>query len=455
MVDARPSTGSAGSAYLRNHPFRTPEWRRTGFTTVSLGIARTLSPGAKVTSPKQTSIVARPGVRTRTPRPGRVAAWLIAAILFLVLAFYAFGGWYFSGEIYSSALQVHPPEVGDLDITLDRGESEALVLRGKEDAVNLLEDGRFGLMWDSGESLVDGIISFNTAGGQSTVYRDRVADTPIPAPGSPVRLDSYVWSGDPQTALGILYTEITYEVEGGQADAWYVEGSTDTWMIFVHGKGAPKNEALRLLPLAVDRGYHAMVIDYRNDPGAPPDPSGIYHYGATEWKDVASATRHARSNGGRDVVIVGYSMGGANVMSFLLESPLRSQTVAVILDSPVLNFGSTVDYAASQTNLPLTSVAVPQSLTAVAKWIAGWRYDIDWNETDYVTRSRDLQTPLLVIQGSADKTVPPEPANELARLRPDIVTLSTPQGVGHVLGWNADPDGYEAVVNTFLDNLGA
>jgi pimeloyl-ACP methyl ester carboxylesterase len=408
-----------------------------------------------MTSPTETSIVSRPGARIRTLGPGKVVAWLILLILILVLAFYAIGGWYFSGEIYSGALQVHPPEDGDLDITLDRGEAEALVLRGDDEAVNLLENGRFGLMWESGESLVDGILSSDTAGGQSTVYRQRVPGEPIPAPGSSVRFDSYIWSGDPQTALGIPFTEITYQVEGGNADAWYVEGSSDTWMIFVHGKGAPKNEALRLLPLAVDRGYHAMVIDYRNDPGAPPDPSGTYQYGVTEWKDVASATRHARSTGGRNVIIVGYSMGGANVLSFLLESPLRAQTVAVILDSPVLNLGSSIDHAAEQTHLPLTSVTVPRSLTSVAKWIAGWRYGIDWNDTDYVTRSRDLQTPMLVIQGSGDETVPSEPANELARLRPDIVTLSAPPDVGHVLAWNADADGYEALVATFLDNLGA
>ncbi|MGB5566704.1 MAG: alpha/beta hydrolase [Acidimicrobiia bacterium] len=407
-----------------------------------------------MTSSTETSVVSRAGVRTRKLRPWNIVVWLIVLILILVLAFYAIGGWYFSGEIYSGAIQVQPPEVGDFDITFDRGEAEALVLRGDENAANLLDDGRFGLMWESGESLVDGIVSSDTAGGQSTVFRTRVPDEPIPAPGSPVRLDSYIWSGDPRTALGIPFSEITYQIEGGNADAWYVEGSSDTWMIFVHGKGAPKNEALRLLPLAVERGYHAMVIDYRNDPGAPPDPSGTYQYGVTEWKDVASATRHARSRGGRNVIIVGYSMGGANVLSFLLESPLRSQTAAVILDSPVLNLGSIIDHAADQTSLPLTSIPVPQSLTSVAKWIAGWRYGIDWNDTDYVERSRDLQTPMLIIQGSGDKTVPSEPADELARLRPDIVTLSTPPGVGHVLAWNADTDGYEALITTFLDNLG-
>ena len=407
-----------------------------------------------MTSPRETSIVSRPGVRVRTLGPGKVIARLIVLLLILVLAFYAIGGWYYSREIYSGALQVLPPEAGELDITLDRGEAEAMVLRGDVDAVNLLEDGRFGLMWESGESLVDSILSSDTAGGQATVYRQRVPGEPIPAPGSPVRLDSYIWSGDPQTALGIPFVNITYQVEGGNADAWYVEGSSDTWMVFVHGKGAPKNEALRLLPLALDRGYHAMVIEYRNDPGAPPDPSGTYQYGVTEWKDVAAATRHARSNGGRNVIIVGYSMGGSNVLSFLLESPLRAHAAAVILDSPVLNLGSTIDHAASQTHLPLTPVTVPQSLTTVAKWIAGWRYGIDWNDTDYVTRSRGLQTPVLIIQGSGDETVPSEPAEELGRLRPDVVTLSAPPGVGHVLGWNADPDGYEATITTFLDGLG-
>ncbi|MGB5433695.1 MAG: hypothetical protein WBO21_11855, partial [Acidimicrobiia bacterium] len=168
-----------------------------------------------MTSSTETSVVSRAGVRTRKLRPWNIVVWLIVLILILVLAFYAIGGWYFSGEIYSGAIQVQPPEVGDFDITFDRGEAEALVLRGDENAANLLDDGRFGLMWESGESLVDGIVSSDTAGGQSTVFRTRVPDEPIPAPGSSVRLDSYIWSGDPRTALGIPFSEITYQVEGG------------------------------------------------------------------------------------------------------------------------------------------------------------------------------------------------------------------------------------------------
>lgn len=399
-------------------------------------------------------MVSRPGVRRRIVRPSRIILVIVILILLLTLAFYGIGGWYFSGEIYSGALQVHPPEDGPLDITFDRGEAATVVLRGDPDAQNMLEDGQFGLMWESGASQVGGIVSSDTAGGTAEVFRQRVAEQPIPAPGSSVRLDAFVWSGNPQTALGIPFQEITYPVNGGTAGAWYVEGTTDTWMIFVHGKGAPRNEALRLLPLAVDRGYHAMVIDYRNDPGAPPDPSGLYQYGVTEWDDVASAARYARANGAQQLVMVGYSMGGANVVSYILRSPLRAQTAAVILDSPVLDFESTVDYGAAQTTLPLTSITIPSSLTSVAKWIASWRFDINWGDADYVSRWRDYHTPTLLFQGTGDTTVPLGPAQQFAGVRSDVVTFVAPPDVGHVLAWNADQAGYEAAVTSFLNGLG-
>ena len=402
----------------------------------------------------EASRVTRPGVRQRTMQPWKVVVTLIFLSLAILAVFYGIGGWYFSGEIYNGALQVNAPGDAPLDITFDRGEADVVVLRGDDDSANLVEDGHFGLAWESGTSLVGGIRSNATAGGISTVYRERIAGEEIPAPGSPVRLDPFIWPGDPLTALGIPFAEIEYPLEGGRAGAWYVEGSTSTWAIFVHGKGALRNEALRLLPLAVDRGHHAMVIDYRNDAGAPPDPAGIYQYGATEWQDVASAARYARSNGAQDLVMIGYSMGGANVVSFLFESPLSAQTAAVVLDSPVLNFGSTIDHAAAQTTLPLTSIAVPGSLTAVAKWIAGWRFGVDWTATDYVSRSRALDTPVLIIQGTGDDKVPIGPAEQFAANQPDLVTLIAPEDVGHVVAWNADRDAYESSIETFLDGLG-
>lgn len=403
----------------------------------------------------ETSRVTRPSVRQHAVQPWKYAALLVALAVAALVAFYGIGGWYFSNVIYEGAFQAIPPGDDSFDITFDRGEAESVVLRGDDGSANLFEDGLFGLAWESGTSLVGGVLRTEPAGGLSTVYRHRVPGEEIPAPGSAVLLDPFVWPGDPKTALDIPFTEVSFPIEGGRAGAWYVEGTTTTWAIFVHGKGTTRNEALRLLPLAVERGYHGMVIDYRNDPGAPTDPKGIYQYGLTEWQDVASAARYARSNGAQALVIIGYSMGGANVMSYALESPLRNHTIAIILDSPVLDLESAVDHAAAQRTLPLLPTAVPPGLVDVAKWFTSWRFDVDWDATNYVSRWRDLHTPTLILQGTDDTTVQLKPAEDLARIRSDIVSLVELPGVGHVVGWNADPSGYEALVNTFLDTAEA
>ncbi|MEN8114032.1 MAG: alpha/beta hydrolase [Actinomycetota bacterium] len=387
-------------------------------------------------------------------RAGSIIGWIVVLIVVLVALFYGVGGWYFSGQMHERAFAVKANEPAPFDITLDRTEDDAVVLKGNPEAWFINADGTFGLISEDTASVVGEILQAETTNGISTVYRARDPEESVPPPDTAVRLDAFVWPGDPSTALGIAFRDIEYETEGGSAGAWYVPGGSDTWMIFVHGKGAPKNEALRMLPIAVERNYHAMVIDYRNDPDAPRDSSGEYRYGLTEWKDLTAAGRYAKEHGATDLIFVGYSMGGGNVMSYLLQSPLRNQTVAAILDSPMLDFEATIDHGASQETLPLTPITLPKSLTETAKWLAGWRFDINWEALDYVEQWRDLHTPTLIIQGTGDDAIPLEPAHDLARTRPDIVTLVTPPGVGHVLAWNSDPDGYEAMINAFLDELG-
>ena len=392
--------------------------------------------------------------RKRRLTLGRAALWAAFTIVVLALLFYGIGGWHFSNRIRNDVLTVtHEDPEYDLEtIALDGSQ---VTLRGDDD--HLDDPGIFGLEWNGGYAQVGDVLETEEPEGDVlTVTRRYLPGTTELHTGTDVRLDSYAYGGDPTTAFNYPFTEVTYESPLGDMGAWYVRGSTDTWMIIVHGKGGDRAEGLRLLPLAWDRGYHVLLIDYRNDEDEPPDPSGWYQYGLTEWEDVNGAARYAREQGAENLVMVGYSMGGGAVVNFVARSPLRNQVSATILDAPLLDLEETVDYNAADTSLGIGPWNVPSSLTWVAKTISGWRYDLDWDEFDYIeTLWRDLHAPMLIFHGTADTTVPLATSIAMERKRPDITTLITEEGVDHVLSWNADPDAYEAAVNDFLDQQAA
>ena len=134
-------------------------------------------------------------------------------------------------------------------------------------------------------------------------------------------------------------------------------------------------------------------------------------------------------------------MGGGIVMSFLYHSPLAEHVRAVLLDSPMLDFRATVRSRAPR---------APAIVVRFGMWVAGLRFGYDWRELDYLRRAPQLSVPILVFHGDADTRVPVSTSEALAKTRPDIVSLVRMQGIGHVRGWNAGPEAYEAKVREFL-----
>jgi len=203
-----------------------------------------------------------------------------------------------------------------------------------------------------------------------------------------------------------------------------------------------------------DAGYPQLAITYRNDDGQSEDPSGYYQYGATEWEDVAGAVDYAMANGAERVVLNGYSTGGAHAMSFMYRQSIDTVS-GVLLDSPNLDLSETVDYAASQRELPLLPFNVPPTLSATAQFFTALRIDINWRSLDYVERSAvSLRQPVLVHHGTADLTVPISESIELAETKPDLVQLIQVEGADHVGSFDADPAKYIEEVLGFLEEVG-
>jgi uncharacterized protein len=402
--------------------------------------------------------MSRSGRRTprSTPRPSRVARRLVAVVAIvgaaLMLLFYGAGGWYFSGAIKADGLMV-VSDVAEYDHEVVAAETGSITVTHPDDAETVLDGNNvWGVRWARLTSASEsgyGQLSGNGTGTADVTRDFRVLAGQAPRPGDVAELDRSAFPDDPEVALGLPVQEVTY----GKAElaAWYVPGVATTWAILVHGKGEDRTEMLRMMQSTVGHGLPSLAITYRNDIGAQADDSGRYQFGRTEWADLDAAVRYAQERGADQLVLVGASMGGAIIASYLQHVP-EAPVSALVLDSPMLDFAATVSHGASQRSLPLIG-HVPESLTWTAKRIATLRYDLDWSEYEYLTDTSWLHVPTLVIHGTNDKTVPLSLSRQLAQARPDHVELVVVPAAGHVASWNTDPDAYDAKLTRFLESV--
>jgi hypothetical protein len=376
---------------------------------------------------------------------------VLASVLALTAVFYLGGGWYFSGRLYQRALSgaVKRAAKPTYDLSVTAVTPGTVTLRVPPDPGQLLTPGVWGIQWPAGYGQVTTIM----ARGHGTVTRAfrHLTGSPLVA-GSRVALDNKAFPNDPRVGLGMPLREVSYRGPLGSYPAWFVPGQRDTWTILLHGNSMDRLDTIKIVSTLHRLGLPVLMISYRNDAAAPQDPSGMLRYGQTEWQDLAAAVQYALLQGARSVVLVGYSMGGGIAASFLERSPLAAQVSGVILDSPMVDFSRAVDHGASKQRLPLVGLPLPQSLTNVAKWVAGWRYGVDWSSLDYLKGAARLHAPVLLFQGTADQTVPPATSDELARIARDVTYVRV-LGADHLDSWNLDPARYDRAVQAFVERV--
>ena len=378
-------------------------------------------------------------------------------LVVLLGLFYGAGGWYFSSQLGSDAFVVSEPatqSADDFDLEVVAVDGDRITLRPDDgNDRDLLAEGVFGLELPNGRLLLGDVVESRVENGTDVVVRQfEIIEGDTPSAGLPADLDAWCYGSNP-TDIGLAYDEVVFQSPIGDFDAWFVPAEGDTWAVVVHGKGAERREALRILESINSAGFPALIISYRNDPGQPGDPSGYYRYGATEWEEVEGAVRYALDHGARDVILVGLSTGAANALSFAYHSDLNQEVDGAIFDAPNIDFGRTVDFGASQRTLPVLGLQVPQSLTTVAKFIGSLRFDFDWSQADFIDDVDEINFPMLVFHGSDDSTVPIDVSSRLRDERPDLVTLVAVDGAEHVQSWNDDPVRYADAVVGFLESL--
>ena len=371
-------------------------------------------------------------------------AEVVALAVAAVVAGVAIAGWFLSEQLrklallpgeYLNSYDLVIEEIGDDRCTLGLAPSAR---RGSP----LIHEGLWGLEWEGGYGQIGRWLEH--AGRRVTC--EFFPRSHLPRAGDLARVDFFTFPKDPVEAFGIPFQEVTFTSRLGEFPAWHIPGGRDTWVVMVHGRGAPLQECLRVLPEFNELGFPVLAITYRNDPGVPASPDGFHRFGETEWADLESGVEYALGQGARSVVLMGYSMGGGIVVNFMFQSLLKERVRGLVLDSPMLDLNLIVRNGSRQFG-PL------HLLTPVGKLVSSLRFGLDWNALDYVRQAGRLKVPVLLFHGRDDGITPIETSERLLSLRPDLVTLVSFEGAIHACGWNKDPEGYGERLRRFLTSV--
>jgi pimeloyl-ACP methyl ester carboxylesterase len=347
---------------------------------------------------------------------------------------------------------VTPPRTKEEDLRVIAVTASTITLSANKDS---LLPGRYGLWFDGGDGHARvGAILESTAG---TVTRELTSvDFGVLGSGARARLNAWYYLGPKE--LGFEFEDVAIETDLGPAPAWFIpaEEKTGRWVIQVHGRAVRKPETLRAVPVFREAGYSSLLVSYRNDGDAPGSEDNRYGLGDVEWKDVDAAIAFAVDRGATDIVLMGWSMGGAIVLQAATRSAHAAVIRGIVLDSPVIDWASVLGFQGAEMRMP--AVASKAVLAVIGNgWgrrLTGQAESIDLPRLDFVARADELDQPVLLMHSDDDGYVPSTSSHSLADARPDIVTFDAFTVARHTKLWNYDAARWNLDIAAWLMTIG-
>lgn len=252
------------------------------------------------------------------------------------------------------------------------------------------------------------------------------------------------------SAAGLHATDITIDSECGPIPAWVIgDGTGGTWAVHVHGLGSSRAGTLRGVQTASELGLTSLVTTYRNSAEGPQIGTRRSMLGIEEFHDVERALGYAIEHGAEQIILFGWSMGANIALRLAHEAPWSQRVIAVVAESPVMDWRATLSANLTQLGLPAWTahLAYPWLTLPQLAQPMGLAREIDLDLLDWSARNR-IRTPTLILQGRHDRSTPWRLAEQVAAVNPHV-TLELFEA-DHTMTWNSAPERWRVRLKTWL-----
>ncbi|MFJ7751483.1 alpha/beta hydrolase family protein [Arthrobacter sp. NPDC097144] len=235
--------------------------------------------------------------------------------------------------------------------------------------------------------------------------------------------------------------------------AWVIappsSGSTDVWVIHVHGLGSSRSQCLRGVAAFTALGYTSLLPAYRTSLDLSPAP-GRSHLGASEWKDIEAARRYALDHGARRILFAGWSLGASIVLRTVEQLPAES-TPGVLLISPALDWPGIIAAQLRRAGCPgFLARRLPHTVNLVRP---RGEPVLRWQDMPGTPAHKPLNIPTLILHGTQDRSVPVELSRAFVSRHSRSAELVEFEGAHHTLEWNSAPEVWNAAVQSWCRKL--
>ncbi len=259
----------------------------------------------------------------------------------------------------------------------------------------------------------------------------------------PCNEEHYVFCESP-AQVGLEYTDVELTTEDGLAlDGWFIPGANEkAGVVLIHGRGATRHEGLRDAIALHKAGFPMLLIDLRN---SGTSQSSYNTMGYLEQQDVDAAVARLKELGMDKVGIVGYSMGATTSILAMADNP--------DIDAGWFDSGfKSLDGIIQERGREDYGIPLVEQFSKVVRFFYRLRGGFEDSRTPENVIASISPRPVMIIHGTADKTVSVEHGRSLYAAAAEPKLYWEIPGGEHTRAWQADKTQSEVLIIKFFQN---